>query len=84
MTDDLQPRIIAALAATLELGDRASAFDADTQLFGALPELDSIGVLELIAVLEDEFGITVEADDVTDERFATVGTLTGLIRERLG
>ena len=62
---------------TLQLGDRASNFDASTPLFGSLPELDSMAVVTLIAALEDRFDLAVEDDEITAEVFETVGSLTG-------
>ena len=47
---------------TLQLGDRASNFDASTPLFGSLPELDSMAVVTLVAALEERFDLTVEDD----------------------
>lgn len=67
------------LVETLELHDRADEIDAETQLLGALPELDSMAVLELIGALEQRFGITVAEDDVTAEAFETLGSLTELV-----
>lgn len=67
------------LAETLELGDRADAFDAETPLMGALPELDSLAVLELILALEERFGIEIGEEDVTAEAFETLGSLSALV-----
>ncbi|MEU4154951.1 acyl carrier protein [Actinoplanes sp. NPDC026670] len=69
----------AVLVSTLGIQDRAATIDADTQLLGNLPELDSMAVLELIAALESEFGISVDDDEVTAEVFDTLGTLAALV-----
>jgi acyl carrier protein len=69
----------AALVETLDLEDRAASITADTRLFGSLPELDSMAVLELIVVLEDRFGIVVDGDDVSAETFETIGSLTEFV-----
>ena len=50
-----------------------------TPLLGALPELDSMAVLELIVELERRFGITVEDDDVTADVFETLASLTEFV-----
>lgn len=73
----------AALVETLELEDRANSIDARTPLLGALPELDSMAVLELIVVLEERFEITVEDADVSAEAFETLASLTDLVQSRL-
>ncbi|MGF1663435.1 MAG: acyl carrier protein [Kineosporiaceae bacterium] len=61
---------------TLGLHDRAGGLDAATGLLGELPELDSLGVVQLITALEDRFGF--EAD-VTAEVFETLGSLAGFV-----
>jgi acyl carrier protein len=55
--------------------DRVAAFDNDTPLFGALPELDSMAVAGLLTELEDRIGITVEDDEVDGEMLETFGNL---------
>jgi acyl carrier protein len=69
----------AAIVETLGLEDRAASITADTRLFGSLPELDSMAVLELIVVLEDRFGIVVDGDDVSAETFESVASLTEFV-----
>lgn len=72
------------LVTVLGIQDRADTIDAGTQLLGNLPELDSMAVLELIAGLEERFGISVDDDEVTAEVFDTLGTLAALVDEKLG
>ena len=67
------------LVKTLGVEDRAATIDASTPLLGSLPELDSMAVLELVAALEERFGITVDDDDVTAEVFETLGSLTEFV-----
>ena len=55
---------------------RADAFHADTPLFGALPELDSMAVAGLLTEMEDRLGIIIEDDDVDGDLLATFGSLT--------
>jgi len=54
---------------------RVEAFDADTELFGALPEFDSVAVATLLTGLEEKLGILIEDDDVEAEDFMTYGRL---------
>jgi acyl carrier protein len=72
----------AVVVETLGIEDRADTIDATTPLLGALPELDSLAVLELIVELERRFGITVDGDDVSADVFATLATLTEFVAER--
>jgi acyl carrier protein len=71
------------LVKTLGVEDRADTIDASTPLLGSLPELDSMAVLELVAALEQRFGITIDDDDVTAELFETLGSLARFVQEKL-
>jgi acyl carrier protein len=72
----------AVLVDTLGIEDRADAIDGATQLIGALPELDSLAVMELVLALEDRFAITVEGEDVTADVFETLGSLTAFVESK--
>ena len=74
----------AVLVETLALEDRADSIQAETPIFGALPELDSLAVLELIAALEARFGITADDEDVSAETFETLATLTSFVNGKRG
>ncbi|HWS31475.1 MAG TPA: acyl carrier protein [Actinoplanes sp.] len=74
----------AVLVSVLAIEDRAATISAGTPLLGNLPELDSMAVLELIAALEERFGVSIDDDEVTAEVFDTLGTLAALIDEKLG
>ncbi|WP_115367529.1 phosphopantetheine-binding protein [Alteripontixanthobacter maritimus] len=50
-------------------------FDADTGLFGHLPELDSMAVAGLLTEIEDRIDIVIEDDDVDGEMLETYGGL---------
>ena len=73
----------AVLVDTLGIEDQAHAIDATTPLFGSLPELDSMAVLELVLALEERFGIEIEGEDVTAEAFETLASLTAFVDGRV-
>lgn len=72
----------AILVETLGIQDRANSIDASTPLFGAMPELDSLAVLELVTALEDRFDITVDDEEFSGEIFETVGSLAGFVESK--
>lgn len=78
----LLDEVKAVLVDTLNISDRAGSINAGTELLGNLPELDSMAVLELVASLEERFGITVDDDDVTAEVFETLASLTAFVAEK--
>ncbi|HYD60404.1 MAG TPA: acyl carrier protein [Noviherbaspirillum sp.] len=71
------------LADTLNLGHRGAALTADTELLGNLPEFDSMAVINVIAALEERFGIVFDDDEITASVFQSVGTLSALIDRKL-
>jgi acyl carrier protein len=73
----------AVLIEALELSQSPDDLTADTALFGALPELDSFGVVALVGALEDRFGITIDDDEFGAELFETVGTLTEFVESKV-
>lgn len=54
---------------------RIAAFDDGTELFGALPEFDSMAVANLLTAVEERFETVIEDDDVEAEDFMTFGRL---------
>ena len=63
---------------------RIAAFDADTELFGALPEFDSLAVATLLTGLEEKLHIMIEDDDVEAEDFMTFGRLLAFAQRKVG
>lgn len=72
------------LVSTLGIEDRDGALVASTPLFGSLPELDSMAVVEVIVALGDHFGVEIDGDDITGEAFETVGSLAALVDAKRG
>lgn len=61
---------------------RVAKFDDETELFGALPEFDSMAVATLLTEMEERLGILIEDEDVEAEDLMTFGRLLSLA-ERL-
>lgn len=77
---DLDTRLRALLALVLGLpASRVAGFDEDTELFGALPELDSMAVANLLTAIEEQFELTIDDDDVEAEDFLTYGALLAFV-----
>lgn len=75
--------VITVLVDTLGIQDRAASLDASSELFGALPELDSLAVVELIQAIEENFDFTVEDAEFSGELFETVGTLADFVEGKI-
>ena len=76
-------RLLALLDRTLNLNGRSSTFSDDTALMGSVPELDSMGVVSLITAFEDQFGFSVEDDEIDGSVFETFGTLLSFVETKL-
>jgi acyl carrier protein len=71
------------LARALQLGDRARHMTETSALLGAVPELDSLAVVNVITALEERFDITVADDEIGAAAFETLGSLTRFIESKL-
>ncbi len=57
------------------LGGDPARYTPETELFGSLPELDSLALVELITAIEERFDFEIDEDDITAEVFGTVESL---------
>lgn len=83
VTMSVLPDVLQVLDEALALAGRSANFDADTPLLGALPELDSMAVVSLIAALEQHFGVMLPDDELDGSVFATVGSLAAFVDDVL-
>ena len=63
--------------------EQVAAFDDDTELFGALPELDSMAVAGLLTELEEQLDFMIDDDEVDGELFETFGNLVAFAQRKL-
>ena len=81
--DEVEQTLRALLGDVLGLdAARIAGFGDQTELFGALPEFDSMAVATLLTGIEERFGVLIEDDDVDAEEFATFGTLLAFVRRK--
>ncbi len=80
---DVEKELAAVLDEVLSLDGRGRAFTARTPLLGAIPELDSMAVVSLITAMEDRFDIIVDDDDIDGSTFATLGSLSGFVSDKM-
>jgi acyl carrier protein len=71
------------VGSALQLGARTQALEASTPLLGAIPELDSMAVANVITALEEHFGFSVDDDEIGAATFATLGSLTSFVEQKL-
>ena len=79
---DTIARVKLILRDTLNLGDRADRLTAESPLLGGLPEFDSMAVVTVVTMLEDELGVTIDDDELSADVFATVGSLAEFVSQK--
>jgi acyl carrier protein len=77
-------RLKRILNSTLQLGSRADMLTAESRLLGSIPEFDSMAVVAVLTMIEDEFGVSVDDDEVSGEVFETLGALTAFVDGKVG
>jgi acyl carrier protein len=71
------------LADALALDLHNADLSEDMPLLGNVPELDSMGVVNVITSIEDFFGITVEDDEISADTFASLRSLAAFVDHKL-
>ena len=64
-------------------GDESEVFD-DGDSFMAKGIVDSTGVLELVAFLEEQFGVTVDDEEMVPANLDSIDNLAEFIRKKKG
>jgi acyl carrier protein len=80
---DTLERVKKILRDTLNLGVRAEKLTPDSPLLGGVPEFDSMAVVAVVTMIEDELGLTVEDDELSADVFATVGSLVAFVEQKV-
>lgn len=65
-----------------ETGMDATEFNAETALFSE-GYIDSFTMTQIIAMIEEEAGITVAQSDITLENFDTIGRMAAYVQREL-
>ena len=66
---------------TRELGKDVAGIGNDESLLES-GTIDSVGVMRLVAFLEQRYAITVDDDDLMPENFDTIGAIASFIERR--
>jgi acyl carrier protein len=68
---------------TLQLDPQQYPLHPDAQLFGAIPEFDSMAVVNVVTAIEERLGVAFEDEEITAEIFASVQSLTSFVDAKL-
>src|SRR6476620_2926819 len=80
-SQDTVDRLKVVLVKTLGIQERAHTLEPSTELFGSMPELDSMAVVALVVNLEREFDFEIDDEDFTGDVFETIGTLAEFVEQ---
>ena len=81
--DDITGTVKEYILTTFLPGEDPSQLTATTPLITS-GILDSLATIELVAFLEERFGIELEARDVDTSRLGTLDDITNLVRSKQG
>jgi acyl carrier protein len=79
---DTISRLRNILRDALQIGPRADALQPDSRLLDSIPEFDSMAAVTILGMIEEEFGLTVDDDDVSADLFETLGSLAAYVESR--
>lgn len=80
-SQDTLDRVKVVIVKTLGIQDRADRLKESTELFGSMPELDSMAVVTLAVNLEREFDFEIDDEDFTGEVFDTIASLAEYVEQ---
>ena len=76
--EPLEPQLVTMISERLL--ETRPGFDADSNLYEA--GLDSRALMQLLILVEEEYGVSIPEADLTKQNFSTTRHLAQLIRER--
>lgn len=77
---DLAARIKDAVISVLELNIDREQLDDEVSLYSPIVRLDSLTLLHLLVVIEKQFDIEIDDEDVMNAELSNVGSLVDMIR----
>lgn len=80
---DIEDRVKKVITERLKLNVNAEEISNNTPLIGKGLGLDSVGVLELVVGLEQEFDMMFDDSEMNIELFENIGSLTNYINKKL-
>ena len=81
-TDPMVPELARKLVETLGLDLAPETVDPDAPLIGAGLGIDSIDTLELVVLIEKDYGVKIDNRAAGAEAFASLNALAAFIRQR--
>ena len=80
---EIVSRLKSLIAGELDVNIKPEQIADDAAFFEGGLGIDSIAIVELISLVEEEFGVQFSDDDLVPESFANLGALADLVARRL-
>lgn len=82
---NIEKEVLGILDQVLGLNGRGSSLKPEPPLLGVISKHGfSMAVVSILTRLEEHFGVTVEDAEISADTFATLGTLTSFVGQKLG
>ena len=73
----------ALVGEVLQVKDRLKNMGEGAVLLGGIPEFDSMAVVSVLTAIEDNYGVTIDDDEVSAENFETLGSLLQFVNSKI-
>jgi acyl carrier protein len=78
---DIASRIKGFIAEEIMFEDSSASLNEETPLLGGI--MDSLGLMQLVSFIEEEFDVTVDDAEVTVDNFRTVADIERLVSSKV-
>ena len=73
----------ALIGEVLQVTDRLQNMGEDAILLGGIPEFDSMAVVSVLTVIEENYGVIIDDDEVSADNFETLGSLLQFVNSKV-
>jgi acyl carrier protein len=73
----------ALIGEVLQISDRMDKLGENDILLGGIPEFDSMAVVSLLTVIEENYGVMIDDDEVSADNFETIGSLLQFVNSKV-
>jgi acyl carrier protein len=77
--DDLK----SIIGEVLQIADRLQNMGGDAILLGGIPEFDSMAVVSVLTLIEENYGVMIDDDNVSAENFETLDSLLQFVNSKV-
>ncbi|OUS23395.1 hypothetical protein A9Q98_15035 [Thalassotalea sp. 42_200_T64] len=83
MNNDNHAKIVTEILGMVLSTNRIHDLTKETAILGTIPEFDSMAIMTILTLLEENYGIIIEDDEISAEVFETFGSLVDYVAEKV-